>query len=68
MKGEEHHHLKLEDSVVTFIISLGRNNIIRMLHVCCLSISYFVYLVSANPDIGDIDGKKVVVNKVFIWL
>ena len=29
---------------------------------------YFVYLVSADPDIGDIDGKQVVVNKVFIWL
>ena len=25
--------------------------------VCCLSISYFVCLVSADPDIGDIDGK-----------
>ena len=31
---------------------------------------YVVYLfqVSADPDIGEIDGKKVVVNKVFIWL
>ena len=36
-----------------------------MLFTCFL---YFVYLVSADPDIGDIDGKYVVVNKVFIWL
>ena len=37
-----------------------------MLHVWCLSVSYFVYIVSFDPDIGDIDGKQVVVNKVFI--
>ena len=28
-----------------------------MEHVWCLSVSYFVYLVSVDPDIGDIDGK-----------
>ena len=26
-------------------------------HVWCLSVSYFVYLVSVDPDIADIDGK-----------
>ena len=26
-------------------------------HVWCLSVSYFVNLVSIDPDIGDIDGK-----------
>ena len=26
-------------------------------HVWCLSVSYFVYLVSVDPDIGEIDGK-----------
>ena len=38
-----------------------------LLSVTCmvLTVSYFVYLVSVDPDIGDIDGKQVVVNKVF---
>ena len=30
---------------------------LQLYHVWCLSVSYFVYLVSVDPDIGDIDGK-----------
>ena len=53
-----------------FVIKKGHYSLIIIphpdRHVWCLSVSYFVYLVSVDPDIGDIDGKKVIVNRVFV--
>ena len=45
--------------------SLRRGSVTCMVFICFI---FCLLKFLIDPDIGEIDGKEVVVNKVFIWL